>query len=537
MVACIGPIAAVGTASVRVLNVSSILGKEEDAMFRLTTVGVLGLVCALLVNANPAQAQNVWQEQLQAMQSQMKELQRQMNEMVEANKGRPAGAMSKDEIADLVREQVSLMQKDGKLPAKPGAKDFRVYWKDGFRFDSTDGTFKLKFGGRIMSDWTWADAGDEAGNDPSVGEEHSGHELRRARLYVAGTVYDEFEFKAQYDFAHHLSSGSNSIAFKDMYIGIKPNVIKGVPGLRFGHFKEPFSLEELTSSKYITFIERSMADSMAPGRNVGVMIHNAHLGGKKHERMTYAVGFFRNTDNGGYGRADGSYAATGRITFLPLYVDKGKYLVHVGGAVSYRDLGGTTPMANETARFRTRPENHLTGRYVDTGAFNAENATLYNAEAAVVAGPFSVQSEYTFADVSRRRSPYGSSDPSFSAYYVQASCFLTPGDRRRYKNSAGAFSRVKPVKPFSLKHGGFGAWQAAVRYSHVDFADQEIRYGAAGTENNWTFGLNWHWNNNIRMMFNYVLARPRRHWMTSGGSVYRDTGRLSYAMVRAQIDF
>ena len=32
-------------------------------------------------------------------------------------------------------------------------KDFRVYWKEGMRFDSQAGSVKLKFGGRIMNDW------------------------------------------------------------------------------------------------------------------------------------------------------------------------------------------------------------------------------------------------------------------------------------------------------------------------------------------------------------------------------------------------
>jgi phosphate-selective porin OprO/OprP len=67
--------------------------------------------------------------------------------------------------------------------------------------------------------------------------------------------------------------------------------------LLVGHMKEPFSLEELTSDKYITFMERSLpTGAFAPRRNSGISASNAVL----DKRMTWGVGaFYGDTDDDG----------------------------------------------------------------------------------------------------------------------------------------------------------------------------------------------------------------------------------------------
>ena len=108
---------------------------------------------------------------------------------------------------------------------------FTVEWKEGFRVESADGQFKLKFGGRLQNDWMWGSGDDEL--EDAVGEIVSGNEFRRARLFFSGTVFSNVEFKVQYDFT------GGDVDFKDVYLGIT-NLPFGT--LRIGHFKEPFSL-------------------------------------------------------------------------------------------------------------------------------------------------------------------------------------------------------------------------------------------------------------------------------------------------------
>jgi phosphate-selective porin OprO/OprP len=378
--------------------------------------------------------------------------------------------------------------------AKPG--DFRAYWKEGLNFATEDGNFKLKVGGRVMNDWLWiSEDGDIKAS--SIGEQEDGTEFRRARLHVSGLIYGNVEFKVQYDFA------GGDADFKDVYLGLTDFPIGR---LRVGHYKEPFSLEELTSSNYITFLERALPNAFAPSRNVGAMLHNSEF----DDRMTWAVGVFRDTDDYGTNVDDGGYNITGRITGLPIYEDKGASLLHIGAAYSYRN-------PDDSLRYTERPEAHLTSRFVDTGTMAADRADLLGLEAAWVHGPLSVQGEYVTADVDRMA---GASDVDFDGYYVQGSYWIT-GEHRNYKASEGAFSRVKPKENFSFNSGP-GAWDATLRYSKLDLDDENV---TGGELEDITAGLNWHLNPNTRIMWNYVHADRDK------------IGEADMLMMRLQVDF
>ena len=58
--------------------------------------------------------------------------------------------------------------------------------------------------------------------------------------------------------------------------------------LRVGHFKEPLRLEALTSSKYITFMERALPIALSPERNTGAMYHTTF-----GEKISLQTGVFR----------------------------------------------------------------------------------------------------------------------------------------------------------------------------------------------------------------------------------------------------
>ena len=50
---------------------------------------------------------------------------------------------------------------------------------------------------------------------------------------------------------------------------------------------------------------------------------------------------------------------------------------------------------------------------------------------------------------------------------------------------------------------GPGAWEVAVRYSHIDLNDGDT---IGGKEHNITAAVNWYMNPNIRILFNYVYG-------------------------------
>ena len=307
--------------------------------------------------------------------------------------------------------KASPTDKQSQLSSRPSSQNLKVYWKEGLRLDSADESQRLRIGGRIMNDWGFFSTGDEL--NEAVGPVVNGTEFRRARLYVSGRMYDRVSFKAQYDFA------GGAAGFKDVYIGIEK--LPGVGKLRVGHFKEPFSLEMQTSSKYITFMERSLANVFAPERNSGMMIANAGMG----KRLTWALGTFRD-------RTVSARPAVPETTLYgtrhhqPWYADGGSKLLHLGLAYSHRNPTG------DTLHIRQRPEAHLTTRFVNTGRFPAESLDLVGVEAALVGGPASFQSEYIHNSVHQP----GGADLSFGSFYAQGSYFLT-GEHRPYRDSGG----------------------------------------------------------------------------------------------------
>jgi len=367
--------------------------------------------------------------------------------------------------------------------------------KDGTKVSSSNGDFLLKIGGRIIADTVSWDTDNAI--EIAVGEQTDASEFRQARFYIAGTVYGNVIFKAQYEFA-----GSNA-DFKDMYLGIKD--IPRLGTVKVGHFKEPFSLEELTSSKYITFMERSLPGVFAPSRNTGLGFHSTAL----DDRLTMAAGLFHDSDGIG-DSGDKNLNFSARVTGTPIKDDD--RLLHLGLSWTSRDP------EDDLLRLRQRPEVHLADRFVDTGSLAAKGIDVLGLEAAAVLGPFSLQGEYMAASLDIA----GGSDADLSGWYAYASWFVT-GESRAYKAGKGVFSRVRPAANFA-SNGGTGALELAVRLSNLDLNDTGA--GISGGElDDLTLGANWYLNPSTRLMLNWVNAD------------IRGLGEANALQARFQIDF
>jgi phosphate-selective porin OprO/OprP len=224
--------------------------------------------------------------------------------------------------------------------------------------------------------------------------------------------------------------------------------------------------------------------------------------------------------------SDAGYIMTLRVTGLPYYVDKGEKLVHVGMSYSYRkgNEDYTLPFGH-ALRYAARPEAATEYPFLDVTVTGVRNVNLFGAEAAMVYGPFSVQMEYfgSVLDTTRDAAEWGHStvahdDPCFGGMYVQASYFLT-GEHRPYNTKEGAFDRVRPKKNFR-EDGGWGAVEVATRYSYLDMDDELLdtywgtvgnqHYSSRGELHNWTLGVNWYLNPNVRIMANYIRSCPDR---------------------------
>lgn len=452
-------------------------------------VGFAVFTCPIgaIAQDQPATAREQQLEDLvRSLSQRVEQLEKRLNQMSGSAQGE-AGTQAK--IADLQTTVEELKKQQPTAEEWASMKKWtsdpltlRPFWKEGLRFENASKTVSLKIGGRIQADYAFFE--EDGRIRRQFGDDFAdGTEFRTTRLYIEGEIDHNIEFKAQYDFAN------GETDFKDVYLGLVEVGEWG--GIRAGQFKEPFSLEELTSSNYITFMERALPNAFSPARNVGVMWYRSFA----DERVTGAFGVFRKVDTSGRGQSDQQFAFTGRATALPWYEDGGKKLLHVG-------LGYTHQEYKESVRLSARPESHLAPRLVDTGTFSADSGDIVGLEMAYVNGPLSFQGEFMQAFIGGSDIPVRNSE--FWGAYVMGSYFLT-GENRPYKRSSGSFDRVKPIHNYGPD--GWGAWELAARYSRLNLNDGIIR---GGRMEDVTLGLNWYLNPNVRVMWNYVLANPSR---------------------------
>ena len=343
-------------------------------------------------------------------------------------------------------------------------------------FQSADSAFKYWFDARAMIDG--------AIYDGSKNQLANGVEIRRARLGLKSTYYRNWLGEIDVDFA------GDAVEVKDLWIGHTTD--NGL--LRIGNFKEPFSLETLTSSKFITFMERSYVDAFSPDRHIGMSYS------RWGNRWQASAGAFGqgSGDVDATGRDQG-YGLTARFTAAP-FLARDRVL-HVGAAISRRTPDAAAIGSEDRMRIRARPETDVNqARFFSTGRVrDVKYEMLYNVELATVRGPLSGQAEFTLAEMHRYQKGVGGPRPTanFWSGYAFVSYFLT-GERRPYLVHEGEFDRIFP-------RSSRGAWEIAARYSTIDLNDNSAGVGILGGRgNNYTLGINWYVNPNLRFMANYV---------------------------------
>lgn len=373
----------------------------------------------------------------------------------------------------------------------------------------------LTISGQVQADNVYF--GQDAESRVDVGDLQDGSQFRRLRLGARGTSFEVLEYSLGVDFAL-----ANQPSYLDNYLEWKD--LPYLQHIRAGHYFEPFSLERVTQNRNNTFMERSLVDTFAPARNMGVMAY----GNTENERATWAIGTFRtNSDNIGNDSFDSGQALTMRGTTLPWWdeASDGRFYLHLGGAYSYRDAYQGRVRFRNTPEIRKQqpanvfgpvgppsPSNYINDApgpfapiFVDTGFIAADHFQLFDPEFALILGPLSLQSEYAFAVVDQ----IGGPSLFFNGYMAQVSYFLT-GEHRPYDRRLGIHDRVKPFEDFfrvrTKSRGiqtGLGAWEVAARFSNIVLNDKNIQ---GNNLTDFTVGLNWYLNPYTRWKFNYIRA-------------------------------
>ena len=135
-------------------------------------------------------------------------------------------------------------------------------------FESADGNIKYWLDGRIMLD-TGAVSNSKDGVDQN--SVYPETEFRRLRFAIKGIFYKNWQGELDLDFSD-LEDGVTAPEVKDAwvaYTGFRNTTIK------VGNHKPNFSMDEVTTSRWVNLIERSMiSDVFSPGRRIGVSVNN-----------------------------------------------------------------------------------------------------------------------------------------------------------------------------------------------------------------------------------------------------------------------
>jgi phosphate-selective porin OprO/OprP len=338
------------------------------------------------------------------------------------------------------------------------------------------GDFTIDVGGRIQLDFADAE-GDISELDISEAE------LRRLRLFVAGNLTKNVKYKIEIN-----TNSSEKINFEDAYLQWTPTGSKW--NIKAGQFKTPNSLDEQTSSRFISTLERAgFTDAFEFNRRLGAAVNTSG------DNYTFSAGVFGdnllNLDD------QQSWAAAARGTYNPIKTEE--TLVHVGASVRYRDQKDSA----DNIRYRQRPFVHIPGRIFSTGRL-AQSDKFYGAEAAVIHNRLWASGEYGITDANCATCL---SDPSIKGGYVEAGAFIN--GKKTYKG--GKFNRPQVDKP--LGEGGFGAVSFVVRYDKLYVTNTVVN--SAGLDN-FIVGADWWPKKNFRFSVNYFKSDAELGSSTSG---------------------
>jgi len=400
-------------------------------------------------------------------------------------------ADSTDDILDILVSKGVLTKEEGELllqrrasekeaTAKKESKQASVQvGKKGLVVKSADKSASVAIGGRLHVE-AMSHTNDE---DLSNGGATDGTDIRRARMYLKGTISDDWKYIVEADLA------GNKVSMKDVF-----GVYKGVDNweFTFGNQKHAMSMEVQESSNDIMFTERGFTYALtAPyfDRALGL---NAKVKGDTWnvQAGVYGDQFSPEKDSD----VEEGHAFAIRGTWNPVWDKKAGKMVHLGANYGYRALDSQNTI-NGKGDFAYETTNGSNLKLLDTPNLGMEDLQVSVLEFAAMNGPLSFQTEYTMANVSREMG----SDLDFTAWYANVGYTLT-GETRSYKPTDGEFKRLKPKSEFSLKNGTWGAWEIAARYDQLDLNDGDI---SGGDASRYTVALNWYLNYNFRIMADY----------------------------------
>jgi len=415
------------------------------------------------------------------------------------------GAYANEKLIDKLYEKGVISDTDYKeIKAEKADVDpntLKGKWKGGFKWESVDKKNKFQVAGRVQMDYY----------DYDHENEESEYSIRRVYLGVKATIDEIWGLEATYNpDASNLEYG---------FLDYKPSK-KFIT--RFGQQKFYAGFEEGTSSRFVDFLERSVADGLQPGKQIGIQV----FGEPVKKTLFYAIGHY-NGEGSNTGEADADN--DGKDTMLAVAYNAAGALgskdmiAHIGYATAQgsRDGGGTIFSLDGEARGDTF------GTWSTTG--NSFTRDYTNAVLVAAKGPFKFMTERTTVEV----------DADGSAGEVEASqmslMWRLTGEPYAKTYSMKGMKGVKPNQPFNSK-GGLGSWEIGIRHSEWDAqaaapaGAAALAYAGSDLVKTTTLGVTWVPVEKVRFKANLVDT-------DYGDTLVGGESEEQAVIFRAQVDF
>ena len=251
--------------------------------------------------------------------------------------------------------------------------------------------------------------------------------------------------------------------------------------------------------------------------------------------------------------------------FVQPYVLPGKVL-HLGANYSAVDTKGDVSVNTAPGGYFNSSNAQMlrlssaNGPATGLGVSRTDGYTLWSGEGLAMMGPFHLQGEYSRFDLdlaNAARTQLGHSSLEASGWYLQAGWMMT-GESRNYDPVSGTLGKVNP------RNARWGAWELAARYDNVDLArsaniggtivaaptshfnGDTNSTGAGGSINggkmhDWTVGLNWYPNKNVKLVANYSAAEGKYadgpNFANADNPESMTKRKVNIFAVKGQVDF
>lgn len=312
--------------------------------------------------------------------------------------------------------------------------------------------------------------------------------VRRLRPSLRGTLYRDFDFRGQVEFA------GSSVSVLDAWARYTYS-----PALRLkvGKMKTPVGLERLQSPADLFLAERGLASNLTPTRDIGAMVE-----GKAFDRvLEYQLGVFNGAGNNQNPNADFNSPKTVSVRFyltpFAAATDSALAGLSFGLAGSYGDEAGQATPTQKT------PGQETFFQYASGTTATGEHTRL-NPQISYFYGPFGLIAEAIY---DRQAFSRGGVEQTVDSWgWTIAPSYVLTGGKNTYKG-------VVLDKGAGLNEGGIGAWMVSARYAgmligegaYAGVAASQLANPANTARTAQDFGLsvNWYPVPNLKVMLDY----------------------------------